>query len=246
VDTNKKTATIVGVLYIIGTVAGILSVVFYGSVLNTPDYLIKVSANESQIIIGAFFVLLMGLALALVPVMMFPIAKKHNEVLALGYVVFRGALETITYIAMAISQLLLIPLSQEFVKAGAPDTSYFQTLGVLLRQAHDSMDPILAIVFCLGALMFYSLLYQSKLIPRWLSGWGLIAAVLWLIAGLLALFGLIDPMSSIRNVFALPIGVQEMVMAIWLIVKGFNSSAIALASVSAQANANEVQMSPSR
>ncbi len=226
-NSNRKTATIVGVLYIIGTVAGVLSVVFYAPVLNTPDYLIKVSANENQIILGAFFVLLMGLALALVPVMMFPIAKKQNEILALGYVVFRGALETITYIAMVISRLLLIPLSQEFVKAGAADASYFQTLGVLLREAHDSIDPILTIVFCLGALMLYYLFYQSKLIPRWLSGWGLIAAALWLVAGLLALFRLIDPMSTIRNVFAPPIFLQEMVMAVWLIVKGFNPSAIA-------------------
>ena len=98
-NTHKKTAIIVGVLFIIGTVAGILSVVFTGSILDDPDYLIKVSANENQIIIGALFVLIMGFALAMVPVMMFPIFKKHNEALALGYVVFRGALETVTYIA---------------------------------------------------------------------------------------------------------------------------------------------------
>src|SRR5574341_1556222 len=99
-NTNRKTATIVGVLYIIGTVAGILSVVFTGPILNDPDYLIKVSANENQILIGALFVLTMGFALALVPVMLFPIFKKYNEALALGYVVFRGALETVTYIAI--------------------------------------------------------------------------------------------------------------------------------------------------
>jgi hypothetical protein len=227
-DTNRKTAIIVGVLYIIGTVTGVLSVVFYGPVLNTPDYLIKISANENPIIIGAFLVLSMGLSLALVPVMMFPIARKHNEILAIGYVVFRGALETIGYVAMVICRLLLIPLSREFVRAGAPNASYFQTLGVLLREAHDSsIDPILAIVFCLGALMFYSLLYQSKLIPRWLSVWGLIAAILWLIVGLLAIFRLIDPMSTTRVAFAPPIFLQEMVMAVWLIAKGFNPSALA-------------------
>jgi hypothetical protein len=86
----KKTARIVGVLYIIGTVAGMLSLVLTGPILGDPDYLVKVSANESQIIAGALFVLIMGFALAMVPVMMFPILKKYNEALALGYVVFRG------------------------------------------------------------------------------------------------------------------------------------------------------------
>ena len=128
-DTNKKTARIVGVLFIIGTVAGILSIAFTEPILDDPDYLIKVSTNENQIIIGALLVLIMGLALAMVPVMMFPIFKKHNEALALGYVIFRGGLETVTYIANVISLLLLITLSQEYVKAGAPDASYFQTLG---------------------------------------------------------------------------------------------------------------------
>lgn len=82
-NTNRKTAIIVGVLFIIGTVAGILSVVFTGAILNAPDYLMKVSANENKIIIGALFVLVMGFALAMVPVMMFPIFKKHNEALAI-------------------------------------------------------------------------------------------------------------------------------------------------------------------
>jgi hypothetical protein len=92
----------VGVLFIIGTVAGILSVVVTGSILADPEYLIKVSANENQIIIGALLVLIMGFALAMVPVMLFPIFKKYNEALALGAVVFRGALEAVAYIAALI------------------------------------------------------------------------------------------------------------------------------------------------
>src|SRR6186997_1042058 len=88
--TSRKTAIIVGVLYIIGTVAGVLSLVFAGPILNGPDYLIKISANENQIIMGALFVITMGLALAMIPAVMFPILKKHHEGLAVGYVVFRG------------------------------------------------------------------------------------------------------------------------------------------------------------
>ena len=219
-NTYKMTARIVGVLFIIGTVAGLLSVVFTGP-LYDPDYLIKVSANENQIIIGDVLILIMGFALAMVPVMLFPIFKKHNEALALGSVVFRGALEAVTYIAMVIGHLLLVILSQEYVKAGAPDASYFQTLGTLLLEAGVWLDHILAIVFSLGALMIYYLFYKSKLIPRWLSVWGLIGAMIYLAEPLLGMFG------SIFEILYAPLAVQEMVFAVWLIVKGFNSSAIA-------------------
>ena len=125
----NKTARIVGVLYIIGTIAGILSLVLTGPILGDSDYLAKVSANEIQIIAGALFVLIMGFALAMVPVMMFPILKKYNEALALGYVVFRGALETVMYIVLAISWLFLIPVSQEYVKAGTSGCFVFSNPG---------------------------------------------------------------------------------------------------------------------
>jgi hypothetical protein len=233
-STNRKTAIIVGVLYIIGTVAGVLSVVFTGPILEDPNYL-NVSANKNQIVIGALFVLTMGLALAMIPVLMFPISKKYNEALALGYVIFRGALETVTYIATVICWLLLLALSQLYVQSGASDASSFQALGTLLLEA-EAIGSITTIVFILGALMFYYVLYQSKLIPRWISGWGLIAAIPYLAAGLLVMFALIGPMSAIDTVLRLPLAVQEMVLAVWLIVKGFNPSAIA--SGSAKVNMN--------
>ena len=234
-NTYRKTAIIVGVLYIIGTVAGILCKVLTGSIQNDLNLLTKVTANENQIIVGALFLLIMGLALAMVPVMMFPILKKHNEALALGYVVYRGALETVTTIAMVIGWLFLTVLSQQYI-AGATDASYFQTLGTLLLNGNDSISTISQIVFPLGALIFYFLLYQSKLIPRWISGWGLIAAILWLATSLLDLFGIISAWSTVQVVLALPIGLQEMVMAVWLIVKGFNPSAIASLSAKTATN----------
>jgi len=233
-NTNRKTAIIVGVLFIIGTVAGILSVVFAGSILNAPDYLIKISANENKIIIGALLVLVMGVVLAMVPIIMFPIFKKHNEALAIGYVVFRGALETITDITTAISWLLLLPLSQEYVKAVSPDTSYFQIFGTLLQRVAEL--PMGVFVFGLGALIFYCLLYQSKLIPRWLSVWGIFAIILNLITGFLILFGLQSDFSTSNFIMNFPIFLQEMVMAIWLIVKGFNPSTIASGSAKTDVN----------
>ena len=232
-ETNRKTAVIVGGLYIIGTAAGILSLVFTGPILESPDYLTQVSTNPNQMVIGALFVLTMGLALGLVPVMIFPILKRCNAVLAVGYVVFRGALEAATYLALVIGWLSLTLISQEYVKASAVNASYFQSLADLVLQAHDQIGHVLTIIFILGALMFYYVLYQSKLVPRWLSGWGLLAAVPYFVSGLLGLFGLLGQMSTTQMVLVLPLAVQEMVLALWLIVKGFNSSSVSVLSAQA-------------
>lgn len=221
-DTNRKTAIIVGVLYIIGTVAGILSAVFAGELLSTPDYLLQISSHGSQFLLGALFVLTMGFVLAMIPVMMFPILKKYNEALAVGYVVFRGALETVTYLVVFISWILLMTLSGEFVKAGAPAESFFQTIGALLQRS--SVLTYLAPVFPLGALIFYLALFQSKLIPRWITLWGFLAVALNFTAGLLQLFGVTSSSSTLDTLLNLPLLFQEMVMAVWLIVKGFNLS----------------------
>ena len=224
--TNRKTAIMVGVLYIIGTVAGILSLVFTGPILESPDYLLQVSMNPNQIVIGALFVLTMGLALAMVPVMMFPILKNYNRALAVGYVVFRGALEAVTYLVFVIGWLALPLIGQEFIKASAAEASFFQSLGDLVLGAHDQIGHVLSIVFILGALMFYYVLYQSKLVPRWLAGWGLLAAIPYFVYGVLSLFTLPDSVGTLPMVLVLPMAVQEMVLAVWLIARGFNSSPV--------------------
>jgi hypothetical protein len=224
--TDRKTAILVGVLYIIGTVAGILSLVFTEPILGEPDYLAQVSTNPDQIVIGALFVLTMGLALALVPVMLFPILKRYNEVLAVGYILFRGGLEAVTYLALVIGWLSLPVIGQAFIKASAADASFFQSLGDFVLGAQDQIGHILTTVFILGALMYYYVLFRSRLVPRWLSGWGLLAAIPYFASGVLGLFSLLSPLSSVQMVLVLPLAVQEMVLAIWLIVKGFNPSSV--------------------
>jgi hypothetical protein len=169
----------------------------------------------------------MGLALSMIPVLMYPISKRHSETLALGYVLFRGALETVTYIAVVISALLLVTLSREYVAAGVPDAPGFHALGTVLLQSNDWISQITTVVFILGALMLYYVLFRWKLIPRWISGWGLVTALPYLAAGFLVMFGVLEHFSTVDTLMRVPLGLQEMVMAVWLIVKGFYPSAVA-------------------
>ncbi len=236
-NSYRKNARIPGVLFLIATVAGILSAVFSASILDAPNYLINVSANESQVIIGALFVLIMAFACAGIAIWLYPVLRKHDEALALGSVGFR-LIEGVFHLVVVASMLSLLTLSQEYIKAGAPDASYFQSFGTLLHAAGDWAGMLGSTAFILGALMYYYLFYQSKLIPRWLSVWGLIGVPFWIAEILLSLFGLIEPFSTNTILLDLPIAINEMVLAVWLIAKGFNPSAIA--SLSAKTDTNEV------
>jgi len=234
-NTYRKNARIVGILFITATVAGILSVVISRPILDAPDYLIKISASENQVIVGGLFELIMAVACAGIAIWLYPVLKKHNQALALGSVGFR-VIEAALYFVAVAGLLSLVTLSQEFVKAGAPVASNYQTLGTSLLALRVWTGQLGMIAFSLGALMYYYIFYQSKLIPRWLSGWGLIGGVLFLAAGLLAMFGQTGSFSTIDTLLNLPGAVNEMVLAVWLIVKGFNPSAIA--SLSAKTDIN--------
>jgi hypothetical protein len=201
-------------------------VLILSPVIAAPDYLISISANQTQVLIAMLLELTDAAAVAGIAVMLFPILKKHSETLALGYVGAR-ILESVFVIVSVIFMLSLINVSQEFVSAGASDASYFQALGTLLLAARDWTNLIgINFVFGLGTLIIYYLLYQSKLVPRFISVWGLIGGTLLFAAGLLMMFGLITPVSVVDTVLSIPIAVQEMVLAVWLIVKGFDLSAI--------------------
>ena len=226
-NTNKKIAIIAGVLFIIATVASVLGTLFSKPILDATDYLIKISANENRIAIGALFKFIAAAASAGIAISLYPILKKYNQGLALGSVGFR-IIEGMLGIVGVICLLLLTTLSQEFVKAGAPDSSYFQTLGVLLLAGYRVAGNVASLLaFSIGALLYYYIFYQTRLVPRWLSGWGLVGAMLSMVSGLLVMLRLIDPFSTFQIVLNLPIAPQEMVLAVWLIVKGFNPSVIA-------------------
>ena len=224
-DSARKTATVVGLLFIIATVAPITSAFFTGSIHDT-DYLTAVSANQNRVLIGVLLLLIMTASIVSIPIVIYPVLKKHNETLALGYVgarIFEGFFSTINIINI----LFLLSLSREFVTSAAPVDSYFQTSGALLLAGFDWGSILLDFPFTIGALVLNYVLYKSKLVPRWLSALGLVGAALWLTDAFLRVFSLSSPSLEI---LALPIAAQEMILAAWLIIKGFNTPATALES----------------
>jgi hypothetical protein len=158
-NSDRKTARIVGVLFITATLASILGTFgFLEPILDAPDYLISVSANETQWIVGVLIDAINSAAVVVIAVMLFPIFKKYNQALALGYVASR-IIESVILIVGSISLLSLLTLSQEYVQAGAPDASYFQTLGTLLLGVYDW-------TWLLGPMIVLSLTYLVSIKTR--------------------------------------------------------------------------------
>ena len=227
-STNRTNARVAGLLFIIATVANLLSIAFLGS-LDGSDYLTKISDNTGMVSAGVLLLFIAAFACAAIAMSLYPVLKRYREGLAIGAVGFR-IIEGMLYTVGAVSVLLLLTLSQEFVKAAAPDSSNFETLGTLLKAVRDWAGLAGILAFYSGALMYYFIFFKSRLIPRWLSAWGVVGVVLGIIAALLVLFGAATSMSTVQVVLNVPIGVQEMVLAVWLIVKGFRPSPAATGS----------------
>jgi len=223
----RKIAVITGVVFIIATVAGLLAGVLegvFGPVLTGADYLTSLSANANQVTAGALLYIIGYFASAGIAVVMYPVLKKWNAGLALGSVIFR-TIEAAFYMVGLVCLLSLLTLGQQFTTAGAADRTSLQAIGGSLVSVGDHAGLLAVFAFCLGAFMYYYLFFQSRLIPRWLSGFGIVAIILMMAACVLALFSGNRITSYI--LLAFPIFLQEMVLAVWLIVKGFNPSVIA-------------------
>ena len=235
-NTNKRTARVAGVLFILATAAGLAGTGVLGSALEAPDFFSRLSMEGNRVLVSALLSFGAACASSGIAIALYPVLRKFNEGLALGSVGFR-LIEAVFYIVGTLCLLSIFALSHEYAGVSGQVASYTETLGRLLRTAKDLAGFILAVMaFCIGAGLYYVVMYRSRLVPRWLSAWGLIALVLLFSAVLITLFDG-EPYSVSGNLvfLALPIALQEMVLAVWLIVKGFNASAIPALSAPAQA-----------
>lgn len=216
-NSNKKTARIVGVLFLVATAAFMIGDGVLQSVLNHPEFLANLYPDRTKVIAGIFFELINSAAVVGIALLMFPILKQHNEAIALGYFGSR-IIESALLIVSTLSPLLLITLSEEYITAGAKGDSYYQTIGNIAIKGHDMAFEMAMLVLSLGSLIFCYLLYKTKLIPRFISVIGLIGYAALFASGCSAIFGYDKGM-----ILYVPGALFEIIFPIWLIVKGFNS-----------------------
>jgi hypothetical protein len=220
-------ATTAGVLFIAATATSLIATALLGSLLDGPGVLATVALHQNRLLAAALFQLLAAFTSAAIAVTLYPVLRQHAAATALGAVGFR-LIEGVFYALSALGTLILVTLSGQLV-AGASAHAPAD----LVRDLRDSAGAVGVLAFCAGATLYYLIFYRSQLIPRWLSVWGLVGTVLCGTAGLLVFFQSIAVLSSTQVALSLPIAVQEMVLAVWLIVKGFSTKAKAKAPTAA-------------
>jgi hypothetical protein len=215
--TYRINATMTGVLYLLGSAFGVASAVVGGSVISSivqtnpfagGDLLDLVVNDSSRILWGSFLVLLMGISLVGMTAFLYPVIKKDNEELAIGMLLFRGAMEGAYYIIATLGFLLLLAIGSEYVATGA-DSTVLQSMANVVYRFLDLLGPIGTILFLIGAICIYISFYRTKLIPRWLTIWGFIGVVPYMIYAILHLFGIDNGIGFYLQMVLAP---QEMVM----------------------------------
>jgi Domain of unknown function (DUF4386) len=218
-DTNRKAAVAAGVLFIVATVADVISrAALLTPVLELPDPLAAVAANETSVVLGVVLLFVGAAAAAGIAIAMYPVLRGHGEALALGSVGFR-LIEATFYLGVVGCLLILVALGEQ--AAGGGDAAAFAVPVALVLAAREALGQVGVLAFAVGATMYYWLFYRTRLVPRWLSAWGLVAIASLAVSVVLVTSGVVEPMSQPQVLLAAPIGLQEMVLAGWLIAKGF-------------------------
>jgi len=223
--TYRGNAIAVGVLFILCSVASILSLVPLGETVGAPVDLPKLAGSDDAVVMTALIQFVWAAAGMGIVIALYPVLRLFNPTLALGSVVAR-VVENVVILIGTLSLLALLTVSQQ--AAGSTDPSSFQATGDALVAVQEwaSPDFVAGLAFVVGTFLYSYVMYRSRLVPRWLAGWGLLGAVLALVAAVYIGFTQDFGFTTVSSVLMAPIGLQEMVLAVWLIIKGFNLSAL--------------------
>jgi Domain of unknown function (DUF4386) len=225
VDATRRTAFVAGLFYLITFAASIPAVFLLAPVLNHADYIVSAGA-DTRVLWGCFLDLVNALACIGTAVALFPVVKRQNEAVALGFVTSR-MLEAAIILIGVVSLLAVVTLRQDLAGAPGTDMASLVTAGRALVAVRDwtfLLGP--SLMPGLNALLLGWLLYRSGLVPRLIPALGLIGAPLLIASATAALFRGNDPITVLAAIATVPIFLWELSLGIWLVVKGFKPSPI--------------------
>jgi hypothetical protein len=225
-SSTRKSAALIGFLFILATGAGVTAAMLLGPILNEADYLSQIAAYEGRIILSVFLTFIMAMSCAGIGLALVPILNQYNEGLAIASAGFR-LIEAMIQVLSALSMFCLLTLGRFVVQSGDPISVSFQAIGAVIKTGSDWLtnSPML-ICWGIAALLYYYAFYRYRLLPRWLSLWGLIAMTLTIMVSVTVMLEVIPAFGTLQMAANMPIALQEMVLAVWLIVKGFNNPVV--------------------
>ena len=222
----RKIAIAAGVFYLVTHVTSIGALALYGPVLNNPDYIVG-AGPDTRVLLGALFEVILALAIVGTAVTLFPVVKRQNEGIALGYVGLR-TLEAAIIAVGIVSLLAVVTLRQDLAGAAGTDAGSLVTVGKGLVAVHD-WTFLLGPNFVLGTntVLLAYLMYRSGLVPRFIAVLGLVGGPMVFAWAIGVLFGFYKQVSVWGFVTAVPVFAWELTLAFWLIAKGFKPQAAA-------------------
>jgi hypothetical protein len=217
-DSSRKTALASGILYLL-TFVSIPTLALYAPILNDPNYIIG-AGPDTAIIIGGILEIFMALACIGTAVVLYPVLKRQNEGIAMGFIGTR-VLEASTIFADVVCLLTIVTLRRAGVGAdGLVTGKTLVAMYGLFRLGQNLMPAV-------NDLLLGSLLYQSRLVPRIMPLLGLIGAPFLIANTIVVMFGITSgPIYLLTGIGVLPIALFEFSLGVWLTVKGFDPSAI--------------------
>jgi hypothetical protein len=213
----KRVSKIAGFLILLGMLVGIFSIV---PSVESEHFLEEVYSNRNQVLIGAVFQFLLVPIYIGFSLVLYQVLRDSDKTLSIGFVGFRMMAGVFQFIGMMLLPIFIF-LSQEYLTSTTSDQIYYETTGEILKLFRDLTNHIGVMVTTgLGNVLLYVIFFRGKHIPRILSIWGLVGNVLIILASFFILFQLIEVVSNEYVIITIPLVLQEVVLAIWLIVKG--------------------------
>jgi hypothetical protein len=221
---NKMIGRLVGALFLASNATFLLGAfIFVEPLLADPNYLSLFTEYSGQAIFGALLEIANAVAYVGIAVLVYPIFRPRYPSMALWYVAFR-VIEFVMQSISSLSPMVLVSLSERAVSTGAEGSDALQAAGLLLIEGRAWAFQMVTVSLILGAAVFYTMLYKSRLIPRFISVWGWIAAFFVILTALMDMFGINPGIFEFLGLFML---LNELFLGGWLIVKGFRSDALA-------------------
>lgn len=212
----NRNARVAGVLFLVSTGAYLLGSGLLNPLMQEPEFLAGLFADRTKAAAGLLLELINAIAVVGIAMLLYPVLQKYNGALAAGYLSSRIIESALLMISLVVP-ILLISLSEDYASAAASDYSNLQRIAEVAVEAHLMLFQLAMIVLGLGSLLLCYVLYRSELVPRWLSVIGFIGYI-----GLLTSSGLTICGRDTGAILYMPGAIFEIVLPLWLLVKGFN------------------------
>lgn len=214
---------LVGVFMLLSMLIGVLSV---SPAIDSAEYLTEAAANSNQVILASIHQFLLALIYIVIALLLYPILKGIEKNFAIGFLSFRIIASTLMIVGTVLLLSILL-ISQGYTSTSNHNAANLEIIGNMLKHTRDYFNHIFMVLFLgVSNLILYYIFFKSKIVPQWISVWGLLGTALSIIASILLLFQVVEVITLKYLILNAPTAVLELILGLWLLFKGFEYRAL--------------------